>query len=288
MPFSIKVFSRKLTTGRQALILPFLAFSLFSSSCSAKEVTATAEEKPAAVAETVQAKVEQLPQVAIQKGEVDARYAALFDKAKEVIALGLENNPDNFVAGTNYDVLEPRQPITGTADKIEVAEFFSYGCGHCFNSEPYMHAYAGQVAEDVNFVRIPASFNPPFELLARGYYSAQALGADDEAHIAIFDAIHIKRRQELMKSESALAEFYSAYGVDKDQFMKSLNSFSINSLIERDRKLAQGYKITGVPAVVVNGAYNTGGSKAGTLSSWFQILDVLTEKERTARAASSE
>jgi thiol:disulfide interchange protein DsbA len=264
--------------SQKLLLLPILIIGLISSACSAKETTASVPD----AAKVNVAEAQAAPQN-IQKGEVDARYKGLFDKAKETVALSLRENPGNFRAEVHYDKFPARQAITGSGEKIEIAEFFSYGCGHCFNSEPYMQAYEGLVADDVDFVRIPASFNQPFELLARAYYVAQALGADEEAHIAIFDAIHIKKQQNLMRSESALAEFYSAYGIDKDQFKKSLHSFSINSLIERDRKLAQAYQVSGVPTIIVNGAYNTGGSKAGSYSTWFQILDTLTELERNEK-----
>lgn len=253
-------------------LVPLMLSLLFAASCSAKETVASdAKEQPVAEQASVKAPV-------VVKGSVDAQYAALFDAAKEAVALGLEANPRNFVAGQHYDEFTTRQTITGPSDKIEVAEFFSYGCGHCFNSEPYMQAYAEQLPEDVNFVRIPVSFNPFFEHLARGYYAAKALGADEEAHIAIFDAIHIKRKD--LSKPQALANFYSEYGVDKEKFLKSLNSFSVNTMIERDKKLGQAYQITGVPTIIVNGAYNTGGAKAGSFSAWFQILDVLVEKER--------
>jgi len=265
------------------LISILISFSVVAIACSAKESnvveakTVTAKEVPQEKTASINTTEE------LGSASIDERYKALFDSAATAIKLTLEENPNNFEAGTHYDVLEPRQRIIGDGEKIEVAEFFSYGCGHCFNAEPYMHAYEGQVAEDVDFKRVPVSFNPFFEHLARGYYTATALGVSEDAHVAIFDAIHIKR-EDLSKAD-ALADFYAGYGVDKEEFIKTLNSFGISAKIERDKKLARDYQITGVPAVVVNGVYNTGGVKAGNFGAWFQILDQLTDSERKAKLA---
>jgi len=208
-------------------------------------------------------------------------YTATYAKAKETVTQALAANPKNFREGQQYTVLTSGQGVLGSGDKIEVVEFFSYGCPACFNAEPSMHAYSELVKDDVEFIRVPVSFNPQYETLARGYYAANALGVSEDAHIALFDALHVKRQN--LYSTTALANFYAHYGVDKSAFKKTVKSFSVNSLIQRDKKFAQSYQVSGVPTVVVNGKYNTGGRKAGNMVAWVQILDFLTEKERTAR-----
>ena len=249
------------------LVLLLCVFSL--TACSNKDKTA---ENNAATNAT------NTTQQSTTKPELDKRYAALYAKSKETIEAALAKNPKNFVDGMHYLALPGRQGLVGSGEKIEVVEFFSYGCPACFNAEPSMHAYAQLLPEDAEFIRVPVSFNPQYEILARGYYAANALGANEEAHKALFDAIHVKRQN--MYSVSALANFYSLYGVDKANFKKAVKSFSVNALIERDKKLGQGYQVGAVPTVVVNGKYTTGGRKAGTMTVWMQILDFLVEKER--------
>ena len=217
-------------------------------------------------------------QAATKKPELDKRYEALYAKSKETIEAALAKNPKNFVDGMHYLALPGRQSLVGSGEKIEVVEFFSYGCPACFNAEPSMHAYAQQLPDDAEFIRVPVSFNPQYEVLARGYYAANALGANEDAHRALFDAIHVKRQN--MYSVSALANFYALFGIDKANFKKAVKSFSVNALIERDKKLTQGYQVGAVPTVVVNGSYTTGGRKAGTMTAWMQILDFLVDKER--------
>ena len=269
---------------KTSLVSLFL-IGLFATACSAKETIATepakAETRKVEEIKPAPAKVvEQVKQEVIETDEnsVDKRYAALFHSSKTAVKFSLENNPKDFVAGTHYDIFSPRKEKIGANNKIEVVEFFSYGCGHCFNAEPYMQAYEGFVASDIEFIRVPVSFNPFFEHLARAYYAAEALGADEQAHIAIFDALHIKRKD--LTSVESLADFYATYGVDKNEFIKAYKSFSVKKQIEADKKLSQTYEISGVPSIIVNGAYSTGGTKAGNYSTWFQILDMLTDLER--------
>ena len=269
---------------KTSLVSLFL-LGLVATACSAKETVTTEPVKtettkveeikkaPVKVVEQVQQEVTE-----IDEDSVDKRYEALFHSSKTAVKYSLENNPKNFVAGTHYDEFTPSKEKIGDNNKIEVVEFFSYGCGHCFNAEPYMQAYEGLVAADIEFIRVPVSFNPLFEHLARAYYAAEGLGADEQAHIAIFDALHIKRKD--LTSVESLADFYANYGVDKNEFIKAYNSFSVKKQIEQGKKLSQTFEISGVPTIIVNGVYTTGGTKAGNYSTWFQILDFLTELER--------
>jgi len=270
-----------LTKLKTSFVSLFL-LGLLTTACSAKETTAS--EQVTVEPETVKTIAVKSEQEAVsevtQSSErtIDERYAALFDAAKDAVKQSLLENPNNFVSDTHYDEFGSRQERVTQSDKIEVVEFFSYGCGHCFNAEPYMHAYEKQVADDVEFLRVPVSFNPFFEHLARAFYAAKGLDASEEAHIAMFDAIHIKRQD--FRTVEAVADFYAEYGVNKEQFIKAFNSFSVNAQLKRDKQLSQAYQVTGVPTVIVNGAYNTGGVKAGNFGTWFQILDFLTESER--------
>ena len=252
------------------LVLLFCVFSL--SACSKKNETTANSSATTPTSATQQS---------AEKPVLDERYKALYAKSKENVTKALAKNPMNFIEGSHYTELAGRKALLGSGEKIEVVEFFSYGCPACFNAESTMHAYGQQVPSDVEFIQVPASFNPQYEVLARGYYAAKALGAGEDSHRALFDAIHVQRRN--MYTTSALANFYSLYGVDKATFKKTVKSFSVNAMIQRDKNLAKSYQVSGVPAVIVNGKYITGGRKAGTMPAWVQILDFLTDKERVEK-----
>ena len=46
------------------------------------------------------------------------------------------SHADDYVEGEHYDVISPA--VRASSEKIEVTEFFWYGCGHCYNFEPQL------------------------------------------------------------------------------------------------------------------------------------------------------
>ena len=178
-----------------------------------------------------------------------------------------------FVEGKDY-TLAPKVGKVEVPGKIEVREFFWYGCGHCYNLEHPMQQWLQKLPKDVNFLRTPAAMNPVWEANARGYYVSEALGIRKKAHIPLFNAIH-KDRQEIFDQKS-LAQFYVKYGADEKKFNSLYNSFSINGKIKQAQKLAMEYQLTGVPAVVVNGKYIVSGDDQKVVD----VVNYLIEKER--------
>ena len=108
------------------------------------------------------------------------------------LAVSLPAQAQDYVEGEHYDVISPA--IRGSSDKIEVTEFFWYGCGHCYNFEPMLEQWKKTLADDVAFTGSPAVWNKPMELHARAFYTAQALGVMDTMHNVIFQAMNVVRR----------------------------------------------------------------------------------------------
>jgi protein dithiol oxidoreductase (disulfide-forming) len=183
----------------------------------------------------------------------------------------------NFVAGKDYTVLE--KPVkTDVANKIEVREFFWYGCGHCFALEPHMQAWLKQKPQDVNFVRTPAAMNPVWESNARGYYISEALQVRRKTHLALFHAIH-DQRQQIFDQKSQAAFFQKYGGIPEAKFNSMYNSFPISSKIAQAKQLAASYQLTGVPAVAVNGKYVVQGNDAKVT----QVVNYLVQLERAKK-----
>ena len=261
---------------KKSYILGLMLMSLLTSACSAKDAEAktVATSDNAAVAAAVNSDKPAKPSPSEQ-------FALVFQKTEEGIKQALINNPKTYQDKVNFDTYPtPLGQVSPEQGKIEVVEFFSYGCGACFQAEATMHAMDKHLGDDVNFVRIPATFNPFFEHLARGYYAATALGSSPEAHNAIFLAIHIEKKD--LRTPEALADFYSDYGVDKDQFLKAYKSFSVNTSVNRSKELGAKYKVGGVPNLVINGKYLSTGQKAGSYEAWAQIIGQLVDSERSA------
>lgn len=181
----------------------------------------------------------------------------------------------DFTEGVDYKKVAP-QP-TDTGSKIEVLEFFWYGCPHCYAFEPFVKAWKKTKPANVEFVRVPAIFRPDWEVQARAYYALSNMGIIEDLHGKIFTAIH-KDKKRLNKKE-LLTDFLVANGVDRKKFEAEYNSFSVDSMVRKAKKKQTAYKIQGVPSVAVNGKYLTSGSMSGSFENMIKIIDHLIEKE---------
>lgn len=179
----------------------------------------------------------------------------------------------DFVAGKDYTVVANPVKVE-VPGKIEVREFFWYGCPHCFTLEPHMQAWLKKLPQDVRFVRTPAAMNNVWEQGARGYYVSEALGVRQKTHLPLFHAIHVNKQQ--IFDQASQAKFFAKYGVPEQKFNSMFNSFSITGKVAQSNRLAQQYQLSGVPAVVVNGKYVVQGEDGKVT----QVVDYLIEKER--------
>lgn len=191
-----------------------------------------------------------------------------------------------YQEGKQYTVIsgQPKPPKTG---KIEVTELFWYGCGHCYNFEPVLEKWETTLGSDVKLVRSPAMWkqraNPADAMWthARLYYTAQAMGALKKLHMPFFEAMHKNNKMLLDKAE--IASVVNANGVDGDVFVKTMDSFGVNSQIEAADKRQKTYRITGTPEMVVGGYYHVSASRAGTQEEMLKVVDYLVEKIRSER-----
>jgi thiol:disulfide interchange protein DsbA len=186
----------------------------------------------------------------------------------------------NYVEGENYDLISP---AVRTADpaRIEVVEFFWYGCGHCYNFEPLITAWKKTLADDVNFQGSPAIWNKPMELHARAFYTAQVLGVFDTMHPALFQAMNVDHKK--LANEDEIQALFVANGVSAEDFSKAFSSFGVSSQVKQAAARAKAAKITGTPALMVDGKYHVSTRKAGSQADMLKVSDFLIEKERAAR-----
>ncbi len=186
-----------------------------------------------------------------------------------------------FKEGTEYQLLATPQP-TSSGDKIEVLELFWYGCPHCYHLEADLNVWLKHKPDDVAFVRVPAVLGPPWELLARGYYTADLLGVLDKIHEPLFDRIHKERKP--ISNASELKAFFLEQGIPEADFDKTFNSFAVITKTNRAKEARNMYGLTGVPTIVVNGKYRTTATLAGSNEKMLQVVDFLVAKERAASA----
>ena len=195
--------------------------------------------------------------------------------AAMVMAFSANTMAADYVAGKDYTVIQ-NPGKSAVAGKIEVREFFWYGCPHCFKLEPYMQTWLKKMPKDIYFVRTPAAMNKVWEQNARGYYVSEALGVRKKTHIPLFHAV--QEGQQIF-DQASQAQFFAKYGVPAAKFNSMYNSFPISAKVAESNKLAQQYQLSCVPAVVVNGKYVVQGEDGKVT----QVVDYLINLERKAK-----
>ncbi len=173
------------------------------------------------------------------------------------------------------------QPTQDPA-KIEVIEFFWYGCPHCYYAEPAVAEWRKRQPAEVQFVRVPAIFNTNWAVLGRAYYAMQQLGLGEDVHRALFEAIHTDRKN--LNDDASLTEFFATHGVPREKFADAYHSFGVDSQTGRANQMTRAYGLEGVPTFIVNGKFRVDGTSAGSEAGMFEALDQLVAQElKTAK-----
>ena len=185
----------------------------------------------------------------------------------------------DFKEGTDYTLLATVMP-TRDPKKVEVIEFFWYGCPHCYAFEPHLEAWMAKLPSTVDFWRSPVIWGSAKETHAQVYYTAITLGVLDKTHKAFFEAVHAA--QEKTKSENIYVDkdeikaFFKTFGVDNDKFDQTFESFSVMSQLKLADARGRSYAIQGVPTLVINGKY----AVLGTMPRALEVVDYLIQKEK--------
>jgi thiol:disulfide interchange protein DsbA len=183
------------------------------------------------------------------------------------------------VEGTHYVRLSQPLPVTAPAGKVEVVEFFWYGCPHCNAFEPMLETWVKKLPADVSFRRVPVAFrDEPFGAHQRIYYALETMGQVEAMHRKVFYAIHNDRLK--LDKAADIGAFMTKNGVDGAKFVEVFNSFGVQTKARQAKQLAEAYKIDGVPALGVHGRFYTSGSLAGSPEQSLRVTDFLIERSR--------
>lgn len=203
-----------------------------------------------------------------------------------MLALGvLAFAPGAFAQAREYAVLNPAQPTEG-GGKIEVIEFFWYGCGHCYRLEPFVEKWEASLPKDVVFKRVPAVPNEGWKQTAVIYYALEAMGLLPKLHNKVFDAIH--QDNVILTNRKVRDEWLAKQGVDVAKFNEVEKSFSVVSKLNRAQQMTAAYKVDGVPMLFVNGKYITSNTHTkGDMSRVMTVVDELIAMSRKEVAAAA-
>ncbi len=239
---------------------------------SAEQVATEVKEK----AEEVSQKVESAVQAKVEEAK-DALTAVVANPPKA----GAPIIEDNYKEGEHYDLVVPPFRIANP-DKIEVREFFWYGCGHCYSFEPLLNAWKKTLASDVDFQPSPAIWNGTMKFHAQVFFAIEALGLGDTMHKAIFQAMHVDRNP--LSTEAQVVRFFESQGVAEKDFNKAFKSFGVGSQVTKAEAVMRQAAISGTPELVVNGKYRISTRKAGSQANMLKIADALVERERRMKS----
>jgi thiol:disulfide interchange protein DsbA len=177
---------------------------------------------------------------------------------------GLALSPAAFaqggpVEGRQYQRLG--NPLPTTPGKIEVIEFFWYGCAHCAAFDPMLETWVKKLPADVSFRRAHVGFNGLAKLHQRMFYALEAMGKEVAVHEAIFNAFH-RERYDASDDKSIIA-LMGRYGLDTAKFKEAYESFGVRTKAQQATKLSEAYNLEGVPTLAIGGRFTTSPSMAG-------------------------
>jgi len=183
------------------------------------------------------------------------------------------------VPGKDFRLLDPAQPVDDPK-RIEVLEFFWYGCPHCHDLQPALHAWLKRKPSDVAFRSVPAIFRDSWVAHAQLFYSLEAMGLVDRLHAGVFRAIHEQKTD--LGDLARMQAWLGRQGVDTRQFAEVYGSFGVKSRTQRSVQMSRAYGLSGTPSLVVNGRYLTSPAMTQGLERTFVVIDQLIAQARSS------
>ena len=186
-------------------------------------------------------------------------------------------------AGREYTRLSPPRPVT-TGSRIEVIEFFYYGCPICYELEPALSGWSMKMRDAVTVRRVPALASAQWENFAKLYYTLEALDELTRLHWPVYDNVHADDIE--LNKESVMLDWVSRNGIDRQKFIDTYGSPIVAARVAAAREALRRYGVKGVPSVIVDGKYLTSSRIAGGTRKLMQVLDYLVERARGERKGS--
>lgn len=183
--------------------------------------------------------------------------------------------------GKDYKLLNPPQPAS--TRKIEVLEFFFYGCSHCFHLHPALSAWEKTMPKDAELIYVPTIFRDSWEPMARTFYALESLGQQHQLHDALYQAWNVNNVD--LSDEAKILDFVAQRGVDRAKFSAAYNSFSMQSKVVRAKQMIRSYGINGTPTLVVDGKYLITGLQPPDA---IRVLNEVIAMARKSRPAQSK
>jgi thiol:disulfide interchange protein DsbA len=194
------------------------------------------------------------------------------------LSLAAGAQPAALEEGKEYLRLKNPQPVE-SGKKIEVIEFFSYGCPHCADLEPVLQGWMKTIPADVQFKRIPVMYQERWIALAKIFFTLDALGEERRLSPDVFAALH--GRGVNLWQDKVFFDWAASQGLDRKKVEEMYTSFTIAGKVKRAQAAAEAYKVQSVPTVIVDGKFIT--NKVGSHAAMPAVIDGLIAKARAER-----
>lgn len=178
-------------------------------------------------------------------------------------------------------VLPPLSGLLGDTPKgkIEVIQFFYYGCPHCFDQQPLIDDWLARKPTDVEFRYIPALRDEKWVPLTKAWFALDKMGEATRLHRPIYDVINFDGV--MLSDEAKLFDWIGRNGVERNRFIEVYNSDEIKAKLDEARKLTTVYGVRATPTLVVGGRFAVASGVAG---SHFEAIRMLNQFVGQVRA----
>jgi len=184
-------------------------------------------------------------------------------------------------AGREFQRLDPRH-AAATGGRIEVIEFFYYGCPVCYETEPFLSRWLASTPDAVSVRRVPALSSEAWEPFAKLYYTLEILGQAERLHWPVYDSVHFEDVK--LNDEKIMLDWAGRNGIDRDKFSETYASQAVAERVAQARDLLKAYGVRAVPTFIVDGKFLTSARLAGGTGQVVPVLEHLVRLAREERS----
>lgn len=182
--------------------------------------------------------------------------------------------------GKDYKKVPSAVPARTLPDgkRVEVVEFFWYGCPHCYAFEPSLEAWVKKLPADVLLRRVPVAFGGPHAFHQKMYFALERLPNFATLHKKVFYAIHVEKKR--LDTPAAAGEWAKENGLSEEAFLADLKSMGVDSAGRQAKLLMEAYGVDSVPSLGIQGKYVTSPGMVGSYDKAFAIVESLVARVR--------
>ena len=182
--------------------------------------------------------------------------------------------------GREFQRIEPQRPVA-EGGRIEVIEFFYYGCPVCYETQPFLSRWLGTTPEYVAIRRVPALSTEAWEPFAKLFYTLETLGQVGRLHWPVYDHFHFENVR--LSDEKIMVDWVARNGIERQKFVETYGSSGVAAKVAQARELLKAYDVRGVPTFIVDGKFLTSARLAGGTEQVVQVVDHLVKLAREER-----